>query len=122
MKEESNRSFDLNELKEVSHGDKQFIEQMIGVFIKINQEGMDEIELAFKEKNYKTISECIHKLVPPCRHMGAVKLVNTLTDIKQNIANSEPPDKIETLIAQAKQEINTVSEELKEELNNKNIF
>lgn len=122
MKNEYEKSFDLNELKAVSNGDEQFVAEMIGVFIKLIQGGIEEMEIAVKEKNHKVIADCIHKIAPPCRHMGTNKLLNIITRIRESMENSELAIDIETLIIEAKKEMNYICNGLKMEISNNNLI
>src|SRR6187399_3253664 len=113
MKNEVSRSYNLDELKAMSNGDKKFINDMIVVFIKSTDEGIKRIETAVKEKNYKVIGGEIHKIAPPCRHMGTVELYDVLKKVESNVHNAGPANELEELTRQARQKMDIVIKDLK---------
>ena len=117
MKDKISRSFDLDELKRMSNGDEKFISEMIKVFIKTTVEGMQRIEASMKEKNFQAIASEVHKLAPPCRHMGAVELLHVLKKIQSNLHASGPVSDLENLILEARQKTDLVIADLKIEVN-----
>lgn len=116
MKNETEKSFSLDELRQLSNGDEKFVKEMIGIFIRTTTEGMDEIEKAFKKNTYNIIAEYTHKLSPPCRHMGADELYKTFKSIEDRIRKSDGLNKLDVLIAKARVETDKVINDLKKEL------
>ena len=116
MKNESDKLFSLDELRQLGNGDEKFVQEMIGIFIRTTTEGMDEIEKAFKKNNYNAIAEYTHKLSPPCRHMGADELYKVLRSIEDRIRKSDGLNKLDVLIAQARTETDRVIGQLKKEV------
>jgi len=112
-----NESFNLDELKGMSNGDEKFISEMITVFIKTTAEVMKRIEVAMKEKNFIALASEIHKIAPPCRHMGAMELLDILKKMQSNIHASGPVTDLENLALQARQKMDIVINDLKAELN-----
>ncbi len=117
MKHEISRSFNLDELKGMSNGDENFISEMIKVFIKTSGESMKRIESAFKEKNFQIIGSEVHKMAPPCRHMGAMELLDVLKKIQSNLHSSGPVSDLENLVAQARLKADIVINDLTTEIN-----
>jgi len=111
-----NKPYNLDELKRLSNGDGKFIAEMIGVFIRTTEEGMNEIEVALAEEDYKLIADRVHKIAPPCRHMGATLLLNIFKKIENYIKSSGPVNTIKTLVPEARQELNIVITALKIEM------
>ncbi|HWY10799.1 MAG TPA: Hpt domain-containing protein [Bacteroidia bacterium] len=117
MRNEISRSFNLDELKGMSNGDEKFITEMVTVFIKTTGEGMKKIESALKEKNLKVIASEVHKIAPPCRHMGAMELLHVLKKIQSNLHTSGSVTDLENLVLQARQKADIVMNDLKNEVN-----
>ena len=113
MKNELNKSFNLDELIRVTNGDKKFISEMIDVFIKTTEEGMLEIEKAIKENNYLSVSAIAHKIAPPCRHMGANLLLNNIKEIESCAIGLGKIDNLNKLLTQARNEMYRVISDLK---------
>jgi HPt (histidine-containing phosphotransfer) domain-containing protein len=108
--------FNLDELKQVSNGDKKFVEEMIAIFIRTTDEGINEMEAAVKENNLKAIADMAHKIAPPCRHMGATTLLNYLNTIENAIRNSDQSVDIKEMVMKAKKEKDILINELKAEI------
>jgi signal transduction histidine kinase/DNA-binding NarL/FixJ family response regulator len=81
-------SIDLQSLYHISGGDKHFIKQMLITFINTTGKGLQHMHEAYLEGNSQRIADLAHKLIPPCRHLGAVRLVNILTDAGKSIRNT----------------------------------
>lgn len=116
MRNESNKSFNLDELIRLSNGDKQFIVEMIDAFIETTEEGMIEIEKAIKENDYSTVSAIIHKIASPCRHMGAEALLKCIKEIENCVTGPSKKDNLDKLHAKARNEMRQVIGELKIEI------
>lgn len=112
----TNKAFNLEELRQVSNGDKKFIEDMIAIFIRTTSEGIDEMELALKKNDMKTVADFAHKIAPPCRHMGAKELLTCLTTIENAIRKSEEGIDIAEWVLKAREEKDIVVTELKAEI------
>jgi len=111
--DESNKLFSLDELKRISNGDKKFIVEMIEIFIKTTEEGMNEIEHALKQENYKVIGNYAHKIAPPCRHMGADALLDTFKKIESAVRDSVKISELEPLVLIAREQMDNIMRELK---------
>jgi signal transduction histidine kinase/FixJ family two-component response regulator len=111
-----NKMFNLDELKQVSNGDKKFLEEMIAIFIRTTDEGINDMELAIKQNNMKAIADLAHKIAPPCRHMGATSLLTCLTTIENAIRKSDNAVDIKEWIEKAKKEKDELINELKTEI------
>jgi signal transduction histidine kinase/DNA-binding response OmpR family regulator len=72
--------FDLEELERLTAGDKEFMKEMIQIFIRSAKTGLENINAALKEENWAEIREAAHKMAAPCNHIGAKDLY---TQIKQ---------------------------------------
>jgi HPt (histidine-containing phosphotransfer) domain-containing protein len=109
-------SYDLTELKEASQGDNDFVIEMIKIFMRCTSEGIKKMEEALLERNFTLISNIAHKIAPPCHHLGIEALLKTLKQIETFSKDDKKNNDVESLILQAKREINIVVTELQEEL------
>lgn len=116
MEKETNKLYNLDELKKVSGGDEKFISEMIQVFIKITEGGITEIDRALKEGQLKLIADSVHKIMPSCRYIGATILLEILKKIQEQATKTgQLAQNLESLVQDAKQEVYKVVNELKNE-------
>lgn len=76
---------DLKSLYHISGGDEQFVKQMLISFLDSTKKGLEEMQEAFKLNQTEIIAELAHKMIPPCRHLGANVLGGILKQIEDNI-------------------------------------
>lgn len=79
---------DLTYLKELSNGSKEFINQMISIFMSQTPEALDSINLHLKAKNFKQLRAVIHKMKPSFSFMGIGELEN-ISALVENYADTE---------------------------------
>ena len=101
-------SVDLESLYHISGGDQHFIKQMLVTFINTTRKGLLDMHEAMLAGNKQMIADLAHKLLPPCRHLGAVKLVNLLTDIRKRIKNTGDLTDAGKLINEATREFDNI--------------
>ncbi len=116
MKNESNKSFSLEELKQVSNGDEKFVTEMIAIFIKTTEAGLNQIETGLKQNNLKIVAESAHKIIPPCRHMGADELLSNLVSVESAARSNDKNVDLTELVRRAKQNADIVINDLKKEI------
>lgn len=116
MSENKDKLYDLNELRQVSNGDDKFVKEMIDIFIRSTIDGMDKMEAAYQEKNYKIVCHYAHKIAPPCRHLGINSLLYTFKKIETGTKETVPDKNVENLILEARKEVNVVVKNLELEL------
>jgi signal transduction histidine kinase/DNA-binding response OmpR family regulator/HPt (histidine-containing phosphotransfer) domain-containing protein len=74
---------DLGNLYRLSGGDEQFVKEMLVTFIQSNEKGLEEMFENLKTGGMEKIADLAHKLMPPCRHLGAADLTAILTEIEK---------------------------------------
>lgn len=99
----------LNNLYHISGGDSQFVKQMLISFIDSTKEGLDEMQHALNSDNSVILSELAHKLLPPCRHIGANELYILLKKIEEDIRNGTDSHEVEPFIMESIREFGVVS-------------
>ena len=74
---------DLSSLYRLSGGDERFVKEMLVTFIESNNKGLEEMLENIKTDDLEKIADLSHKLIPPCRHLGATDLTALLTEIEK---------------------------------------
>jgi signal transduction histidine kinase/CheY-like chemotaxis protein/HPt (histidine-containing phosphotransfer) domain-containing protein len=108
----SDSHIDLNDLKQLSNGDTAFVNEMLTIFIKTTTQEIDLMNEGLKQENWKRISDSAHKIVPPCRHVGAMKLHDTLKLIEKRAHDLVELDSLPELVNEATRESEVVIKEL----------
>jgi HPt (histidine-containing phosphotransfer) domain-containing protein len=91
---------DLGNLYRLSGGDEQFVKEMLVTFIKSNEEGLEEMVENIKTGEKEKIADLAHKLLPPCRHLGAGDLAAILTEIEKRGRTGGDTRQLERLIGE----------------------
>lgn len=106
----------LANLLHIAGTDQAFKEQMILTFVDTTGKGLQDMHHAIDAGRLDTVEYLAHKILPPCRHIGAKDLSALLEKIEKGIRNHTDNEIIKTLILEAIQEYEIVSELLKQEL------
>ena len=106
--------YNLDKLIDMSKNDKNFLNRMIGLFIKIASESLINIQKAISDKNISIAQKELHKLKPTFKNMNIefldteIKTVNQYKNEKYNSTIEETLisalDKIKLLINKLKEE------------------
>jgi signal transduction histidine kinase/DNA-binding NarL/FixJ family response regulator len=106
----------LNNLYHISGGDEQFIKQMLIAFLESTEKGLNEIREASKSGNSAVIADHAHKLIPPCRHIGASELTDTLRKIEECIQKKEDERVLSPIIEDSFSEFDAVRGQIRNHL------
>jgi signal transduction histidine kinase/CheY-like chemotaxis protein/HPt (histidine-containing phosphotransfer) domain-containing protein len=106
----------LHNLYHISGGDEQFVKQMLISFIDSTQKGLKEMKEAAFSGRLDSVSDLAHKMLPPCRHIGAADLCNLLRNIEESIPKKEEHGSIVTMTNESILEFESVSNLLKEHI------
>lgn len=101
-----NEKIDLTNLYHIAGEDKQFVKQMLVSFIETTEKGLNEIRESYFSGHWQTLADLSHKLLPPCRHLGATVLCTLLGEIEHKAGNNTD---IEELIEKAEAEFSSIS-------------
>lgn len=104
-----NDKINLNNLYHISGGDNQFVKQMLISFNYTTEKGLKEMKESASHDNWNSVSDLAHKMIPPCRHIGAVNLYNLLMKIEESITRKSETNSIEKIINQSLAEFEEVS-------------
>ena len=100
----------LHNLYHISGGDEQFVKQMLVSFIATTKKGLNDMQEAVKSGQWETVADLAHKMLPPCRHIGASDLVDLLKKIEESSLNNVDVSAAESLSGESLREFETVSE------------
>jgi len=107
---------DLRNLYHISGGDHQFVKQMLLSFINTTRKGLSEMQEAAGSGNNESVANLAHKLLSPCRHIGAMDLYNLLNEIEKETRNNVTTGSLETLAGKSIREFEAVSKLLNEHI------
>ena len=103
---------DLRNLYHISGGDNQFVRQMLVSFIETTGKGLSEMQEAIKNLQWETAADLSHKIQPPCRHIGALKLFDILNRIEKAIRKNDYTDSIDKMAENALLEFGIISRQI----------
>lgn len=107
---------DLKNLYHISGGDKQFVKQMLVTFVETTEKGLGEIREAYLSGHWQAMADLSHKLLPPCRHLGAAELSGLLGEIEGKAGNKTDIDHIGELIQKAEKEFSSIRSLVREHI------
>ena len=106
----------LNNLYHISGGDEQFVKQMLVSFIDSTKKGLKDMQEAVISGQLASAEDLAHKMLPPCRHIGATDLCNLLRKIEESNQKNIGQQALETLARESIIEFEAVSELIKERI------
>ena len=78
----------LNNLYHISDGNQDFVKQMLVTFIASTGAGLKEMREAVSVEDFNSAADLAHKMLSPCRHLGALELFNLLNQIEKSARNN----------------------------------
>lgn len=76
--------YNLNYLKELSSGDKEFEDSMISYFLSNTPAILENVDQLVADEDWKEIREVIHRFIPNLNMMGAESFIETANAIEVN--------------------------------------
>ncbi len=107
---------DLHNLFHISGGDEHFVRQMLVTFIDTTRKGLKDMQEASLSGQWESVANLSHKLLPPCRHIGATDLCTLLGSIERDIKNEVAVEEADKLVRLSLVEFETISELLREQI------
>jgi len=117
---DENEKINLNNLYHISGGDNDFVKQMLNSFISSTSRGLSEMQEAGSSGNWDYVADLAHKMLPPCRHIGAMELYYLVKKIEESISKGNGDVMFEKMTNQAIHEFGIVSKLLNEHISNLN--
>lgn len=112
----NNQYYDLSILRQMTGGDKDFMNHMIQVFIEEAPIQIEEIKNAFNTNNLTVVSSVAHKLKSSCKSMGILKAPDLVFEIEKNTKELNLQGELEEKIAYVEALLHEVIDQLKKEL------
>ena len=106
--EEINGKINLENLIHISGGDKQFTRQMLITFLETTTKGLQEMNEASSTGHWGMVAELAHKMMPPCRHIGATDLTGFLSRIEEIIKNNDDISVVDPLLRECMTEFDDI--------------
>ncbi|MDP4222382.1 MAG: ATP-binding protein [Bacteroidota bacterium] len=117
---DSNGKINLDNLIHISGGDQQFVKQMLASFISTTDKGLKEMQDAVTSHQWDSVADLAHKILPPCRHIGAMGLYSILNRIEKSIRDNNDTGSVEALTDKSLNEFRVVSNLLNEQISKLN--
>jgi CheY-like chemotaxis protein len=94
----SSKPYNLDELKKVSNGDPKFVSEMISVFVRTTQEGVQKLKNSSTTADWDTVADMAHHIAPPFRHIDALSPLQIIKQIETNARSRSNTEEIPLLI------------------------
>lgn len=104
--------YSLKKLKEISRGNKDFVKNMINVFIESASTSIEEMNVALKDNDIKTLKKIAHKLRPSVSNMQIKSLYNILKDVEFEAETLQNNGKLESKISEIEQILKQVMKKI----------
>ena len=109
-----NKITNLDYLTELSKGNKQFVLDMIEIFLAENPEEVKNLDDAIKQRDYPSIRATAHKMKSTIPFVGVDKIIGTeVSEIEKLGAENGDIQKIELLFSTVKEISAKAAEELR---------
>lgn len=102
METKPNPHADLSYLKEISNGSKEFIIEMISVFIREIPIEIDKLEKHLAAKDWKSLKSVAHKMKSTFSIMGIKELESDIKLMNDYAAQESNLDQLPAMIANTK--------------------
>jgi hypothetical protein len=89
---------------------------MLFSFIDSTEKGLKDIHEAVISGRLESVSDQAHKMLPPCRHIGATDLCNLLRKIEESNQKNIGHEELESLTMESLLEFEAVRELIKEHI------
>ena len=104
--------FNLTKLETVSRGNQQFMQKMLGIFVKENKAAIEDIKNAFLKNDIQTINSMAHKIKPSIANMGIDSLRDHILKLEKIQLTENSKNEIKQMIDQLENTLITVFKQL----------
>lgn len=80
---------DFTELESLDEGGNGFLIELLEIYISSTEEGVENLDQAFKNQDIQAIREAAHKIASPNKHIGAMTLYNHLKELERMAFSGE---------------------------------
>lgn len=109
------KKYSLDGLRSIVKGDDEFYKEMIRVFIRSTRDGFERMNQALAEQNWEVIADIAHKIISPCIHFEAKRLVELLKKIEKNIRDHKDTASVAGLLKEASLEAEAIVQDLEKD-------
>lgn len=106
----------LDNLYHLSGGDEKFVKEMLVSYVNTTKSGLKDMQVAMISGRMKQVAELAHRMLPPCRHIGASDLCDFLKKIEESVHNKADSGLIEKLTGESAREFEIVSDLISERI------
>ncbi|MBC7696489.1 MAG: response regulator [Burkholderiales bacterium] len=112
LKTSTSNKLSFDELFSIANGDEHFKKEMIVIFHKSINEGLQQLESLLIDKEWLKISEIAHKILPSCKHFQANSLYTTLKYFENLREQAPVENQLSIKLQQLKRDVAEVNLEL----------
>lgn len=96
----------------MANGDKNFLKEMIEIFIKTSQNNLDLMEQNINTGNNEAIADIAHKMASPVKQMDITEAYKTIKSIEKMAEDTTDLSEIKSIFEKLKIQIETVNKHL----------
>jgi signal transduction histidine kinase/CheY-like chemotaxis protein/HPt (histidine-containing phosphotransfer) domain-containing protein len=108
-KKDDNSKVNLENLYHISGNDDDLVRQLILSFTETTDKGLKEMDEAISAGLNGQAADIAHRLIPPCRHIGAGSLCKILLDIESNLKDNRKSSEAKQFSSRARREFEEIS-------------
>lgn len=105
--------YTLDALNELSRGNNEFVNRMVGIFTELATESVKNLQHARESHNFDELRTTAHKLKPSLQQMGIDSLYHVIRDVEQFNPRQTPMDELDARLSEIYTTLNVVVDELK---------
>ncbi|TAE46806.1 MAG: response regulator [Bacteroidetes bacterium] len=110
------RLYSLDELRRLTQGDPRFMTNMLRIFVNTASTHLEQLTRSADAGDWEVLGMTAHKLVPPCRHLGLVPLVEQLKGIEADCKEQERLESLPQRANLAADTLTAIIREVKQDL------
>ncbi len=116
---EHNEIYSLSKLKDIANGNTQFITKMTNLFITQAEASITEMNEAYKNGHFDTISKIAHKIKPTIDILSIIDLKDTIRDVELNAVKHSTSKDLKNNLQKIENTLLMVIKQLKEKKDDK---
>jgi CheY-like chemotaxis protein/HPt (histidine-containing phosphotransfer) domain-containing protein len=111
----------LEKLYKLANNDNNFVREMLEMFMRTTQQGVTEMHSKSLEKDWAGVAELAHKIISPCKHVGADKLISILKKIEELARDGQDEEQLTEFINKAQSNSIIIFEHINNQLKEINL-
>ncbi|MGK0317819.1 MAG: CheY-like chemotaxis protein/HPt (histidine-containing phosphotransfer) domain-containing protein [Saprospiraceae bacterium] len=108
--------YDISKIEEISRGDKEFVNRMIGLFVKTIPSSLQKMKMAFQEKDFKTLNAITHRIKPSIDDLGITQISEEIKQVEFLSLEKPNSELIPQFLVKIENVLNQVIDQLTNEL------